>query len=168
MEVFKLGQKYPNVSESAAVGTIQGRISRNSERFKKELIDYRNPDIVVKDEERTGADYMCTPRLASCLAKLAELVKAEWGGKYKLRVTEAWDENIEHHPTSTHYEGRAADLTTFPIDGTKLGRLAALAKLAGFGWTFYENKYHVHASVKREVPNDNAPIKGPSSATRRA
>lgn len=155
--VLKLHQKVPNASESAAVGTIVGKITRNSERFTKELVRYSNPDIVVKDEEKTGADYYATPKLVACLTTLATKVKAEWGGAVKLRVTEAWDENIEHHPTSTHYEGRAADLTTFPIDSGKLGRLGALAVESGFGWTFYENNAHIHVSVKREVPVAKTP-----------
>ena len=165
--VLKLHQKVPNASESAAVGTIIARISRNSERFNKELVRYSNPDIVVKDEEKTGADYYATPKLVACLSTLATKVKAEWGGAVKLRVTEAWDENIEHHPTSTHYEGRAADLTTFPIDPTKLGRLGQLAVESGFGWVFYENNAHIHVSVKREAPIANRPTQGGTAPGRR-
>ena len=67
----------------------------------------------------------------------------------KLRVTEAWDENNEHHGSSLHYEGRAANLTTEPRDGDKLGRLGQLAVDAGLDWVFFENSSHVHVSVKR-------------------
>lgn len=144
-----LHQKVPNVSELAAVGRITGKISRTDLRYLKELIRCSNTKILFKDEEHSGADYMMTPILAARLDVLSTKVLEEWNGKIKLRVTEAWDENSEHHPTSTHYEGRAADLTTSDRDSRKLGRLAALAVESGFDWVFYENNAHVHVSVKR-------------------
>ena len=146
-ENLTLHQKVPNVSETQAVGAILKKITRTSPEFEQ-LIKNTNPEIVFKNEERTGADMMMTPRLSEKLNALAELVKAEFAGM-KLRVTEAWDENMEHNPTSTHYEGRAADMTTDPIDSRKLGRLAGLAVQAGFDWVFFENDKHVHASVSR-------------------
>jgi len=87
-----------------------------------------------------------TTELKARLDSLAVLVSKEWPD-VKLRVTEAWDENGEHSAASLHYEGRAADLTTSPVDGGKLGRLGRLAVDAGLGWVYFENALHVHVSV---------------------
>ena len=142
-----LGQKVPDASEVDTSGPIRRKIRRRDPEFAS-LEANNNPMIVFKDEEGTGADRMMTPKLADKLDALADLVAAEWPG-VKLRVTEAWDENDEHASGSLHYEGRAADLTTSPIDGTKLGRLAGLAVQAELHWVFYENALHVHVSMKR-------------------
>lgn len=146
-DVLHLGQKVPNRPEIATVGAPTTIVRRDSPEFKK-LVRNENPDIVFKDEEGTGADHMMTKKLSDRLDRLAELVKQEWHG-VKLRVTEAWDENLEHATRSVHYEGRAADLTTSPIDGGKLGRLGRLAVEAGFEWVFFENKFHVHVSMPK-------------------
>jgi hypothetical protein len=141
-----IGQKVPNASESATSGSIAMKIRRNDAEFAN-LVSNANPAIVFKDEEKTGADRMMTQRLKDRLDALAALVDSEWPG-FKLRVTEAWDEDDEHAGNSLHYEGRAADLTTAPIDGTKLGRLGRLAVEAGCDWVFFEDSSHVHVSVK--------------------
>lgn len=149
-DVLRLGQKVPSASESRTCGPIAGRISRDSDRFAKELVRYGGSGrVVFKDEERTGADMRMTPRLARRVSVLAVLVAAEWPG-VTLRVVEAWDENGEHHDLSLHYEGRAVDITTSDRDASKLGRLGQLAVIAGFDWVYYENAAHVHASVKKE------------------
>ena len=144
---LKVGEKVPNIAETKAVGAIAGKIGRNDPEFKT-LISNTNADIVFKDEELTAADRVMTTALQTRLDALATAVQAEWPG-VKLRVTEAWDENGEHSGNSTHYEGRAADITTFPIDAAKLGRLARLSVDAGFGWVFYENAAHVHVAVAK-------------------
>lgn len=141
------GQKVPNASETATCGAIVKKIKRTDPEFAT-LVSNQNANIVFKDEEGTGADRMMTTRLQSKLDALASLVSAEWTG-VKLRVTEAWDENDEHSPTALHYEGRAADITTHPPDGAKLGRLGRLAVNAGCDWVFYEDTGHVHVSVKK-------------------
>ncbi|HTV22071.1 MAG TPA: hypothetical protein VMG12_25450 [Polyangiaceae bacterium] len=144
---LELGERVPRLSEQDAIGQVLVRVSRGMPDYRGLL---RNPsaEIVFKDEEATGADRMMTPRLERRLYALNRLVRREWDG-VSVRVTEAWDENGEHGPASAHYEGRAVDLTTSDIDPTKLGRLAFLAVVAGFDWVYFEDRTHVHASVRR-------------------
>ena len=142
-----VGQKVPNQSERDAVGAATQKIKRDTPEFKA-LVRNANPDVVFKDEEGTGADRMMTTSLKDKLDALATLVKNEWPG-VRLRVTEAWDENGEHAANSVHYEARGVDITTSDLDGGKLGRLGRLAVNAGFGWVFYENSAHIHASVRK-------------------
>lgn len=142
-----LGQKVPNQREADTVGPTTTIIRRDSPEFAT-LVRNDNPDIVFKDEEGTAADRMMTRKLKAGLDALAALVRQEWPG-VKLRVTEAWDENLEHAQRSVHYEGRGADLTTAPLDPAKLGRLGRLAVEAGLEWVFFEDSRHVHVSVSR-------------------
>jgi Hedgehog amino-terminal signalling domain len=141
------GQQVPNLSEEDAIGAVTTRISRLRPEFRL-LTRNQNTDIVFKDEETTGADRLMTRRLSERLNRLSRLVEGEWRDVH-LRVTDAWDEQREHGPQSAHYEGRAADLTTSDLDATKLGRLGFLAVQAGFDWVYFENRAHVHASVRR-------------------
>lgn len=145
---FRLGEHVPNESEIAAVGALEKPIVRGTPAFAR-LVRCKGAHIIYKNEEGTGADAMMTPRLCARLTRLAELVEERWPG-IELRVTEAWDENHEHAAHSLHYAGRAADLTTSDIDESKYGELAALAVRAGLGWVFYEDRLHVHVSVRRD------------------
>lgn len=140
------GQRVPATFEVSTCGPIAKRIVRGDAEFDQ-LVQSANAAIVFKDEEGTGADRIMSARLEAGLDALATKVSSEWPG-VTLRVTEAWDENGEHAGASLHYEGRAADITTSDRDNKRLGRLGRLAVESGLDWVFYENKVHVHVSVR--------------------
>ena len=70
------GQRVPDVSEAAAVSAGTEVISRNSPEFAR-LVRNDNPDIVFKDEEKTAADRIMTPKLRDFLDQLAARVQGE-------------------------------------------------------------------------------------------
>ena len=145
-DVFKVGDYAPGRPEIEVVGGADKPIRRRSREYAR-LIECTHDSVVFKDEEKNGSDRRMSRRTHERLHALARLVEREWPGK-KPRVTEAWDENIEHGDKSVHYEGRALDLTVSDLDPSKLGRLSALARDAGFDWVYFEDETHVHVSSR--------------------
>ncbi|HEY5956464.1 MAG TPA: D-Ala-D-Ala carboxypeptidase family metallohydrolase [Polyangiaceae bacterium] len=144
---LQLGERVPDAAENEIVGAVHLRVRRGDSSWLR-LESCQAKGIQFKNEERTGADRMMIPRLCESLARLETAVEREWPG-VSLRITEAWDENGEHGRSSLHYEGRAADLTTSDSDPARLGRLARLAVDCGLDWVYFENRNHVHVSVRR-------------------
>lgn len=144
---LRLGEHFPDTAETAAAGPIETRILAAAARSR--LVRCDDPNIVFKNEERSGADQLMTRRLRSRLISLAGRVSREWP-ELRLRLTEAWDAEGEHSPASLHYEARAADITLSDRDPKKLGRLAKLAVESGFDWVYFEDAGHVHVSVRRD------------------
>ncbi len=146
-------------TQTAAAGPMVCRIERDSCAYHH-LVGQLDPTIVFKREEEPPydrEDILMHPAMILPLFRLNQLVAAEWGGEVRLRVTDAYDSLLEHDPGqldenrkySLHFEGRAIDLTTWPIEPIRYGRLCALAHCAGFAWVQYEGD-HCHAAIKAD------------------
>lgn len=146
-------------TETKAAGPMVCHIKRNSCAYYK-LVGDLSPAITFKREEEPPfdeEDILIHPAMLGPLTRLSQLVAAEWGGTYWLRVTDAYDSILEHDlaqsdPSlkySLHFEGRSVDLTTWPVDTSRYGRLCALAHCAGFDWVHHEGD-HCHASINAE------------------
>uniref|UniRef100_H2ZHI5 Hedgehog protein n=1 Tax=Ciona savignyi TaxID=51511 RepID=H2ZHI5_CIOSA len=146
-----LRQQYvPHLSEGTvgASGPSEGRIYRNTPKYRKLERNY-NPDILFREDEEDGSARIMTKRCKDKVDLLSTLVRNRWAG-VSLQVISAWDGDGLHPRGSLHYEGRAVDIKTSDDDTTKYGLLARLAVEAGFDWVFYESKFHVHASVRAD------------------
>lgn len=146
-------------TETMASTRMMCHLERDSCGYNQ-LVGIVDASIVFKAEELPPfdtEDILMHPAMISPLARLNQLIRAEWGGAYQLRVTDAYDSLLEHDPPesepgrrySLHYEGRAIDLTLWPVDYSQYGRLCALAHCAGFAWVHNEVT-HCHASIKAE------------------
>jgi hypothetical protein len=144
-------------TERSASTPMLCHIKRDSCAYNQ-LVGLLEPTIIFKQAEDPPyniEDMLVHPAMLKPLARLNQLVRAEWGGAYRLRVTAAYDSLLQHDPPeskpetrySLHYEGRAVDLTTWPIDQSRYGRLCALAHCAGFDWVLDEGN-HCHASIQ--------------------
>lgn len=129
--------------------------------FKNEEVRPPAPKAAVDRRDHQDEDYLMDPAAAAALVRLADLVAREWqdpltgGPAFRLRVTEAFDSMHEHSARSTHYQGRANDLTLSPVPAATgdarrafYGRLSRLAVCAGYDYVLFENQAHVHASVR--------------------
>lgn len=147
-------------TESLASSPMVCQIKRDSCAYNR-LFELENPSLVFNREEKEAGfgaeDSLIHPLMEGPLLRLNQLVQAEWGGEVQLRLTEAYDSLLQHDPPETepalryslHYEGRAVDLTLWPIERELYGRLCALAHCAGFDYV--ENEVsHCHASIKAE------------------
>ncbi len=146
-------------TESAAAGPMVCRIQPGSCAYHL-LVGNLNSMLKFKREEEAAysdEDLLMHPAMLLPLNRLDQLIQAEWGGIVQLRITDAYDSQLEHdlgqadanRRISQHFEGRSIDLTTWPIDATRYPRLCILAHCAGFAWVHNEGD-HCHATIKAE------------------
>jgi len=146
-------------TQTEAAGPPVCRIEPNSCAYYR-LVGNLNTNIVFKREEEPPfdeEDIQMHPAALLPLSRLNTLVQEEWGGLYQLRITDAYDSLLEHdlgqpdnsRRASLHFEGRALDLTTWPIKPELYGRLCMLAHCAGFDWVHNEGD-HCHAAIMAE------------------
>ena len=146
-------------TQTEAAGPMMCRIERESCGYYY-LVGNLNARIVFKREETPPfdeEDILMHPNMVLPLHRLSNLVFEEWGGYVQLRVTDAYDSLLEHdlnqvdenRKVSLHFEGRAVDLTTWPIEPERYPRLCALAQCAGFAWVHNEGT-HCHAAIKAD------------------
>jgi len=189
-----LGHSWPGSPEDETVGLVELEDRLPRELAFNVLTDFRlirrDSAVEFKNEEvrDSGAtrsddrdhqdeDFMMDPGAAAAVNRLGDMVALEWidplSGEpsYRVRVTEAYDSLIEHSQRSTHYHGRAIDLTLSPVPAPGeverrlyYGRLSSMSVCAGFDYVLFENMYHVHASV---LPT-RILVREPSGATRSA
>jgi len=144
-------------TETEAAGPMLCQIQRDSCAFQQLVID-QDPNILFSEAEPPPygvEDRMMHPAMQLPLARLAALVRSEWGGTVQLMITAAYDSQFHHdlaepNPNksySLHYEGRSIDLITLPADHSRNGRLCGLALRAGFDWVHNEID-HCHASIR--------------------
>ena len=146
-------------SQWSASGLMTCRIERDTCAYDL-MVGLLDPTIIYKQEEEfpfSTEDILMHPAVVQPLSRLSQLVLAEWDGQIALRVTDAYDSLLEHDLNQTdltrkyslHFEGRAVDLTLWPVDQSRYGRLCALALCAGFDWVDNEGT-HCHASLRTE------------------
>ena len=98
---LSLKQRHPNENEAKVCGTIRDVIPRDSGRFRRILIRNTNNQIVYSNDDARRM----TARTKSKLDVLASLVVNEWEG-VRVRVTQAWTDQVTSDKTSLHYEGK--------------------------------------------------------------
>jgi hypothetical protein len=146
-------------TETEAAGPMLCQIKRDTCAFGQ-LVTDRNPALLFSEGEPApyGAeDRMMHPAMVLPLSRLAEAAAIEWGDGVQVMVTEAYDSLLDHNLTqarpewrySLHFEGRSADLITWPADESRNGRLCVLALEAGFHWAHNEGD-HCHVALRAE------------------
>lgn len=174
---MRLHERWPGPAEAAVVGLVEvpDRLPRdaafNALSDARLLawyrdVDFKNEEVVDSPATRRNElahrdeDFLFDPNAAAAMELLSRLVRDEWtcplSGEpaYMVRITEGYDSLIEHSQRSTHYQGRAVDLTLAPVPAANgderrafYGRLSTLSVCSGFDYVLFENLAHVHASV---------------------
>ncbi|MCB0208268.1 MAG: hypothetical protein KDJ52_02995 [Anaerolineae bacterium] len=146
-------------TQTEAAGPPICRIAPNTCAYNL-LVGNLDANIIFKREEEPPfdeEDIKMHPAALLPLSRLSAMVQQEWNGQYQLRITDAYDSLLEHdlgQPDNTrraslHFEGRALDLTTWPIEPELYSRLCMLAHCAGFDWVHNEGD-HCHVAIKAE------------------
>jgi len=173
---YKIGMKFPNNSEKNASGELDIKIYPQSYEFYSSLEYYENKDALFKGDAipklndhnknayifsspKTNPAHYYHPSIIEKLNTLVQLLK-ERDEYLKLRITSGLGLAEKHSPNSLHYQGRAVDLTLYDMYSHRrayesYSLLCELAILAGFDWVYYEDKYHIHASV--DIPRAKKP-----------
>uniref|UniRef100_A0A4W3I343 Hedgehog protein n=1 Tax=Callorhinchus milii TaxID=7868 RepID=A0A4W3I343_CALMI len=136
-------QYIPNVAEKTlgASGRYEGKITRNSERFK-ELTPNYNPDIIFKDEEDSGADRLMTQVQQPGLMNLSSLGHV-WKG-LKIVLSQAFEEIGANSLPTLRSHKLSIEVSTSQRRRKKKTQAVQTAGEAGNRWMFRISLSRLH------------------------
>lgn len=122
------------------------------------------PTAELKNEDHLIQRSLVAPfnYFVSLLSNDRDHFPRKWTGLQLLSINEAFDSTGGHASQSYHYDARAMDIQARGRDDVQSDslqeRLAGLAFLAGFDWSYHEAHSHIHISHRGEGSSENGEV----------